>query len=191
MRKLILSVLFGAVIFIGITGCVLFEKPWETEQAWNQTGELEHYGLIAAEDKVVGKWFYFNLEPDWGGAQYFASTPAVVDGWIKVERNENASEDNWRAQILRLLDKSKSEYEIKLKVKASQDVKVPYYFGAEPYMDENTAIRGEIEFKTTEQEITLSFKKQFTNEENLKFALEFGKIPNVTLYVKPVSVKYR
>lgn len=188
MRKTVVTMLATILVLVFLPACALLEKPWQTETALSETGELP---ILPEENRELGKWYYFNATWEWEGQTFFTSTPKVEDGWIKLERNA-VTGDQWKAQLIRFFDKTKTEYSFTFKVKASKEVTIPYYFGADPYLDENTAKRGNITIGTSESTVTLTLQRTFSvGSSNLKLSFEIGSVPDVTIYIKPVEIKSR
>lgn len=176
----VVSILFVLTTF---TGCLpLFGEQWVTEQA--TTLQIQWFENNAS----VGPWFF------WQEIDGFAGDPVVANGTIIATRT-NVSAAPYQAQLLRFLEKDKSKYRITLKLRASTNVTINYFFGREPYVWEqdqnNEYIRGTIAVTTTEQETTLTFERKFSVGNGfVKFSLELGQATGVTLYVKPVKVEY-
>lgn len=188
MRKTVGTMVVTILLLVFTAACALVEKPWQTEAALSETNELS---ILPEENRELGKWYYFDTTWEWDGQTFFKSTPKVEDGWIKLERND-VSGDQWKAQLLRFFDKNKTEYSFTFKVRASKEVKIPYYFGADPYIDENTAVRGTITVGTSESTVTLQLKKTFdVSGSNLKLSFEIGGLTDATIYIKPVELKSR
>ncbi len=181
----------GLVVFLVVlaallvfTSCVKPEDQNQGDQ--QQETEVSWFTSKDVPNPETGKWYWFQ------DGEMFTKTPIIkADGTVVATRTDltGGQYNDWKAQLLRFYDPSKTNYTITLSVKANKDATIPYYFGCEPYIDEPYAVRGSFDVSTEATEITLELSKTFEvpTDNFLKLAFEIGNIPNIVLEIKVLS----
>jgi len=174
-----LVVLAALLVF---TSCV---KPQEQDQddEQEQITDVSWFTLNDVPSPETGKWYWFQE------GEMFTKTPILkADGTVVATRTDltGGQYNDWKGQLLRFYDPSKTNYTVKLNVKANKNATIPYYFGCEPYMDEDHASRGSFDVSTDATEVTLSLSRTFEvpTDNFLKLSFEIGNVPGIVLEIK-------
>jgi len=175
----------GLVVFLVVLAALLVftscAKPEDQNQG-DQQQVTEESTVVSylVSNPELGKWYWFQ------DGKMFTNDPIQkADGTVVATRTELTG-DNWKAQLLRFYDPSKTNYTVGLIVKANQDATIPYYFGCEPYVDEAHAKRGSFKVSTEATEVTLELTRDFEvpADHFLKLSFEIGNVPGIVLEIK-------
>ncbi|AFG34591.1 hypothetical protein QQE94_02285 [Fervidobacterium pennivorans subsp. shakshaketiis] len=180
----------GLVVFLVVLAALLVftscakpedQNQGDQQQVTEESTVVTWFTLEEVPNPEPGKWYWFQ------DGEMFTKPPILkADGTVVATRTEltGGQYNDWKAQLLRFYDPSKTNYTVKLSVKANQDATIPYYFGCEPYVDEAHAVRDSFDVSTEATEVTLELTRDFDVPKFLKLSFEIGNIPGIVLEIK-------